>query len=117
MGATVQGGANKNVFFAYFWWLIGGIFGFHHLYLRRDAHAFLTWSTFGGYFGVGWVLDFFKIPRYVREVNQDPKAVKELVERIRNNEKKVCTVYGFYIRRKMKIRHWHCVFCYQDKNN
>lgn len=79
--------ANKSVIWAYFWWICGGFFGTHHLYLRRDTHAFLWWSTLGGYFGLGWFSDLFKIPRYVREVNNDPKYIKELVERMKKNKK------------------------------
>lgn len=77
----------KSVFWAYFWWLIGGIFGIHHLYLRRDAHAFLWWSTLGGYCGMGWLSDIFRIPRYVREVNNDPRHIEELIIRIKLNKK------------------------------
>lgn len=55
-------------------------------YLERDTHAFLTWSTLGGY-GFGWIADVFKIPRYVRECNNDPRYLQDLVEKIRRNRK------------------------------
>lgn len=37
----------KSVWKAYLLWLFGGIFGLHHLYLRRDTQAFLWWATLG----------------------------------------------------------------------
>lgn len=76
----------KSIFWAYICWLIGGFFGLHLFYLRRDAHAFLIWSTLGGY-GIGWLADITKIPRYVREANHDPKASAEIAEKIRKNKK------------------------------
>lgn len=77
----------KSVIWAYFWWFFGGLFGLHHIYLRRDAHAFLWWSTLGGYFGIGWICEVFKIPRYVREANNDPKYVEDFKNRIKKNSK------------------------------
>lgn len=41
----------KSVCLTYFFWFIGGWFGLHQLYLGRDRHAFLIWSTAGGYWG------------------------------------------------------------------
>ncbi|KAJ8944467.1 hypothetical protein NQ314_009473 [Rhamnusium bicolor] len=76
----------KSVILAYVYWLFGGIFGFHLFYLERDAHAFLTWSTLGGY-GLGWLADITKIPRYVRDCNNDPKFLGELSERMRRDAK------------------------------
>lgn len=76
----------KSVLVAYLCWFFGGIFGLHLFYLERDAHAFLTWSTLGGY-GLGWLSDITKIPRYVRDCNDDPKFLGELVERMRKNPK------------------------------
>lgn len=78
--------SQKSIFKAYAYWLFGGIFGAHLFYLERDAHAFLTWSTLGGY-GLGWLADITKIPRYVRDCNDDPKFMAELSERIRKNKK------------------------------
>ncbi|XP_056636506.1 dnaJ homolog subfamily C member 22 [Diorhabda sublineata] len=78
--------AKKSVAWAYVCWFFGGILGLHLFYLERDAHAFLTWSTFGGY-GLGWLADITKIPRYVRDCNDDPKFLGELGERMRKNRK------------------------------
>ncbi|KAF2880352.1 hypothetical protein ILUMI_25815, partial [Ignelater luminosus] len=78
--------SKKSVFLAYVLWLFGGIFGLHLFYLGRDAHAFLTWSTLGGY-GLGWLSDVTKIPRYVRDANDDPKFLAEFVQKVRRNKK------------------------------
>lgn len=78
----------KSVWVAYFLWLTGGLLGVHHFYLRRDRQAFIWWSTLGG-FCFGWFGDLFNIPKYVREANDDPKYIAELVETMRRN-KKVC---------------------------
>ncbi|XP_060535254.1 dnaJ homolog subfamily C member 22 [Cylas formicarius] len=83
--STSQRG-RKSVFWAYFWWLFGGLFGMHLFYLERDAQAFLTWTTFGGYV-LGWLADVTKIPRYVRECNEDPHTIEELFYRMRINRK------------------------------
>lgn len=85
-GANEKRGAGKSVVIAYICWLLGGIFGLHLFYLRRDAHGFLTWSTAGGY-GLGWLADITKIPRYVREVNEDPELMKEIYRKMREHKK------------------------------
>ena len=72
-------GANKKLktkFWAYFWWLFGGIFGAHHVYLERDDHAIIWFCTLGGYFGVGWLRDLYRIPSYVADANQDREYVE-----------------------------------------
>lgn len=76
----------KSVAKAYASWFFGGIFGLHLFYLERDAHAFLTWSTLGGY-GLGWLADVTKIPRYVRDCNEDPRYMEELAFKMRYNQK------------------------------
>lgn len=78
--------SQKSVIRAYIYWFFGGVFGLHLFYLERDAHAFLTWSTLGGY-GLGWLADITKIPRYVRDCNDDPKFLEEFIDRIRKNKK------------------------------
>ncbi|XP_066138257.1 dnaJ homolog subfamily C member 22 [Euwallacea fornicatus] len=85
--STVTDAASKkSLILAYILWFFGGVFGLHLFYLDRDAHAFLTWSTLGGY-GLGWLADVTKIPRYVREYNNDPRYLHEMVEKIRRNKK------------------------------
>lgn len=76
----------KSIFLAYIFWLFGGPFGVHHFYLRRDRHAFVWWTTLGG-FGIGWLGEVFRIPRYVRDANEDPKYVEDLIGRMIRNKK------------------------------
>lgn len=77
----------KSVFITYVLWLFGGFFGLHHLYLHRDLQAFLWWSTLGGYFGIGWLVDLFKIPAMVRDVNEDPKFIEEFINKLRKHNR------------------------------
>lgn len=58
---------------AYFWWLVGGIFGWHHLYLSQPRRAAVMAQTLGAG-GVGWLLDAFKVPALVREANDPASA-------------------------------------------
>ncbi|KAI4499428.1 hypothetical protein M0802_005324 [Mischocyttarus mexicanus] len=81
----IQG--RKSKFWAYVFWLFGGFFGAHHIYLGRDAHCFLYISTFGGYLGFGWLWDFFKIPSYVTDANDDPNFVQEFKRKVKVNRK------------------------------
>jgi DnaJ family protein C protein 22 len=61
----------KSVFVAYVLFLAGGFFsGLHHFYLGRDVHAVLHAISFGG-LGFGNVRDFFCMPRYVSDANED----------------------------------------------
>ncbi|KAK0180855.1 hypothetical protein PV327_003192 [Microctonus hyperodae] len=78
---------NKSKFWAYFWWLFGGIFGAHHFYLERDAHAFICLSTIGGYFGLGWIRDFFKLSSYVDDVNNEPNYIERFKLQVKQNKK------------------------------
>ncbi len=67
----------KNIVFAYFFALIGGFFGLHHLYLGRTQHALLWFTTFGG-FGIGFIYEFlFLLKKYVHETNHDLLIVNE----------------------------------------
>jgi DnaJ family protein C protein 22 len=67
----------KSVKKAYFLWLVGGVFGFHHIYLGRDKQALVWFSTFGGFL-IGLICDLFKIPEYVRESNEDTQNIEKL---------------------------------------
>ena len=60
-----------SLILAYVLWFFFGIFGVHHFYLKRDRHAFVWWSTLGGLCGLGWVRDFWRLPDYVQEANED----------------------------------------------
>jgi len=76
----------KSVLVAYILWFFGGVLGLHLFYLRRDAHAFLTWSTVGGY-GIGWLADVTKIPKYVRDCNEEDSFIKEFIAKLQHNKK------------------------------
>jgi hypothetical protein len=79
----------------YLLWLFLGFFGVHRFYLGRIGTGLLYLAT-GAFFGVGWIVDFFRIPSLVRESNlrlryhdalfgdrpiQAPGRVKESIER------------------------------------
>ncbi|CRL01978.1 CLUMA_CG015048, isoform A [Clunio marinus] len=73
----------KSLLVAYLLWFFGGFFGLHHIYLHRDRHAFVWWCTLGGYFGLGWLFEVFKIPEYVRDANEDPEFISKFVTKMR----------------------------------
>jgi len=60
-----------NVCMAYLLWALGGWFGLHHFYLGRDRQALVWWFLPGGYFGLGWIRDMWRIPEYVKESNRE----------------------------------------------
>ncbi|XP_068215912.1 dnaJ homolog subfamily C member 22 isoform X1 [Palaemon carinicauda] len=70
----------KSLCVAYLAWLFGGWLGLHHFYLRRDRQAFTWFCTLGGYFGVGWMRDFFRLPSYVKDANNEEKYTANLAE-------------------------------------
>jgi len=76
--------ANKCM--AYLLWAVGGFFGLHHFYLKRDKQAFLWWCLPGGYFGAGWIRDIWRIPEYVAEANNDEEYVKKLTDKMRESD-------------------------------
>lgn len=49
--------------------------GFHHFYLNRPGFGVLYFFTFG-LFGIGWLVDLFRIPSLVKEANADSGALK-----------------------------------------
>jgi DnaJ family protein C protein 22 len=68
---------NKSLIVTYIFSLIGGLFGLHHLYLRRTQHALLWFTTFGG-FGIGYIYEFiFLLKKYVYEANHDLTILNE----------------------------------------
>lgn len=79
--------AQKSLLTAYILWLFGGIFGAHHVYLHRDAHAFVWWCTLGGYFCLGWVCEIVKIPEYVRDANEDSAFIQKFIDKLRKYPK------------------------------
>lgn len=78
---------NKSKIWAYLLWLFGGLFGAHHIYLGRDDQAFVYISTFGGYAGMGWLRDIYRIPAYVADANDDPAFVQNFKRKVRANRK------------------------------
>lgn len=86
-----KGGENdkrkKSKFRAYLLWLFGGLFGAHHVYLGRDDQAFVYISTFGGYMGLGWLRDIYRIPAYVADANDDPAFIEDFKRKVKTNRK------------------------------
>jgi len=72
-----------SVIVTYFLWLVGGWLGLHHFYLKRDKQAFVWWCLPGGYFGLGWVRDLWRIPEYVREANLESGWLLQQQEKMR----------------------------------
>jgi len=59
----------KNLLVAYILWLLLGIFGAHHFYLRRPLMGVLYLCT-AGLFVIGWLIDLFTLPQQVDEYNE-----------------------------------------------
>jgi hypothetical protein len=58
---------SKSIFVAYLAWFL---LGWHYLYLGRVGIQFAFWFT-AGFFIVGWVIHFFRVPRLVARYNED----------------------------------------------
>lgn len=58
----------KSLLLTYLLWLIGGLLGLHKFYLGRPFVGLLYFFT-GGLFLIGWIVDFFTIPRQVHIAN------------------------------------------------
>ncbi|XP_048474807.1 dnaJ homolog subfamily C member 22 [Rhincodon typus] len=65
----------KSLLITYVLWSCGGLFGLHHIYLGRDNHALLWMVTFGG-FGVGWIREIWRLPKYVQNANIHHSKIK-----------------------------------------
>jgi len=77
----------KSLCLTYLFWLFGGGFGLHHFYLNRNVQGFLWLCLPGGYFGLGWFRDLWRIPSYVREANDDPTYLNDITEQMRTKKK------------------------------
>ena len=77
----------KSLLITYILWLFGGFCGLHHFYLNRDRHAFVMWMTFGGYFGLGWFRELWRIPEYVKDANDDKDYLADLVSKMKRYTK------------------------------
>lgn len=75
---------DKSLVIAYLCWAVGGFFGLHHFYLRRDKHAFITFSTLGGYFTLGMIRDLWRLPEYVKDANNDLEYVEWLYTQMKS---------------------------------
>lgn len=98
----VLGRRKKSKFWAYLLWLFGGLFGAHHVYLGRDDQAFVYISTFGGYMGLGWLRDIYRIPAYVADANDDPVFIKDFKAKVIANQK--VNIHAF-IRRTLNLNY------------
>jgi len=58
----------KSLLLSYVLWFFGGLFGLHKFYLGRPLLGLLYFFT-GGLFMIGWIVDFFTLPRQVRITN------------------------------------------------
>lgn len=58
----------KSVLVAYLLWCLGGPFGLYKFYLRRPFMGLLYVCTIGGLL-IGWITDFFTLPKQVQIAN------------------------------------------------
>jgi len=58
----------KSTLITYLLWLFGGFFGIHRFYLEKYGTGILYFLT-GGVFGIGWLIDLFRIPGMVENHN------------------------------------------------
>ena len=74
----------RSLVSAYALWLLCPFIwpGAYLFYLGRDTHALLYSSTFGG-FGLGWLVDAFYIPLYVRDYNEAPGCLEHAEARLK----------------------------------
>lgn len=107
----------KRKLYAYILWLIGGIFGLHHVYLKRDRHAFIWFSTFGGFI-IGYLYDLFRMSEYLDYANNDDDFLNYLY-RLMNRLKSPCfkssyrflgsiavaTLYGYIVQYSLPIEY------------
>ena len=59
----------KSIVEAYLLWLLLGFLGGHHFYLKRTEWGILYLLT-GGLVGCGWLIDMFRLPYLVSQVNK-----------------------------------------------
>ncbi|ODM98208.1 DnaJ subfamily C member 22 [Orchesella cincta] len=85
----------KSLVIAYILWAIGGWLGLHHFYLGRDRQAFVWWTLVGGYGGVGLIVDFFRLSRYVEYANYSPKYQDAIRQKMKDSLKPNFSFYRF----------------------
>lgn len=59
----------------------------HFFKICKFFQVFVWLTTFGGFFGVGVLRDFFRIPSYVKDINEDSQYVEELITKMRTHSK------------------------------
>eukprot|EP01083_Nonionella_stella_P018968 52775_1 len=68
--ADFKWSTDRSLFWAYVLWCPPfGLLGFHQFYLKRKLFGIIYLLT-GGLFGIGWLIDFFRLPSLVRMVNK-----------------------------------------------
>lgn len=66
----------KNISDAYTLWFPFGLLGFHHFYLGNMLMGVVYFLTFG-LFGIGWLIDLFRIPSMVKTANAKDPTITE----------------------------------------
>ena len=83
----------KKKLVTYLLWLFGGIFGLHHVYLGRYKHAFVWYSTFGGFL-IGFLNDLTRISDYIDYANNDEEHFSFLLKLM--NRLKTPSLFSLY---------------------
>ena len=68
----------KHLDDAYLLWMPMGLLGFHHFYLNRPVWGLIYFFT-SGLFGVGWLIDGFRLSCLVKECN---RKTQERIEQL-----------------------------------
>lgn len=66
--------SNYHAPVAWFFWLCGGLLGFHRYYLGQPGVGLLMTFTLGE-FGVWWTIDAFLLPGMLRKANGQHYAI------------------------------------------
>ena len=85
---TTDDGIRKKYYSddAYVLWMSFGLLGFHHFYLKRYRWGIVYALTLG-LFGVGWVVDAFRIPHLVRQLNLETEEEEDIANVVSNFHK------------------------------
>ncbi|XP_041470854.1 uncharacterized protein LOC121420333 [Lytechinus variegatus] len=92
----------KSLLEAYILCLPLGFLGLHHFYLGRIGIGFLYFFTFG-VFGIGWIIDWFRLPWLVKKTNEKRKADAERGYILYGGpfdelyERSLCSAYMFWL--------------------
>lgn len=72
---------------AYILWLSFGLLGFHHFYLKRYRWGFVYALTLG-LFGIGWIVDAYRIPYLVKQLNVQSDEEEDITNVVSNFHKR-----------------------------